>query len=67
MPTSVLQFKPLKSSQLTGAIQTYQIQPLRVHLRGVDEQEAIKPTLTIEGETPYADDVEQAVYLNGTP
>ncbi|WP_261246927.1 fimbrial protein [Serratia fonticola] len=67
VPTSVLQFKPLKSSQLTGAIQTYQIQPLRVQLRCVDEQEAIKPTLTIEGETPYADDVEKAVYLNGKP
>lgn len=67
VPTSVLQFKPLKSSQLTGAIQTYQIQSLRVQLRCVDEHEAIMPILTIEGETPYADDVEKAVYLNGKP
>lgn len=67
VPTSVLQFKPLQSSQLTGSIQTYQIQPLRVQLRCVDEYEAVMPTLTIEGETPYADDVEQVVFLNGTP
>ncbi|WHT81640.1 fimbrial protein (plasmid) [Providencia rettgeri] len=67
VPTSVLQFKPLQSSQLTGAIQTYQIQPLRVQLRCVDEHAAILPTLTIEGETPYAADIEQTVFLNGTP
>lgn len=67
VPTSVLQFKPLKSNQLTGAIQTYQIQPLRVQLRCVDEHEAVMPILTIEGETPYAEDVEKAVYLNGKP
>ncbi|MGM0938989.1 MAG: fimbrial protein [Pseudomonadota bacterium] len=67
VPTSVLQFKPLQSSQLTGAIQTYQIQPLRVQLHCVDEHEAIIPTLTIEGETPYTDDAEQTVFLNAPP
>lgn len=65
VPTSVLQFKPLQSSQLTGAVQTYQVQPLRVQLRCVDENEAIIPTLTIEGENPYIE--HDTVFLNGTP
>lgn len=67
LPETTLQFKPLHSSQLTGGVTTYQIQPLRVQLQCEDEQEAIRPTLTIEGETPYAEDVEQTVFLSGTP
>ncbi len=67
LPENVLQFKPLQSSQLTGAIQTYQIKPLRVELNCVDEHEVVLPTLTIEGETPYASDVDQTIFLNGTP
>ena len=67
LPESVLQFKPLQSSQLTGAIQTYQIKALHVQVRCVDEIEAVLPTLTIEGQTPYSDDLEQAIFLNGTP
>lgn len=65
VPTSLLQFKPLQTSQLTGTVQTYQILPLPVQLRCVDESEAIIPTLTIEGETPYVE--HDKVFLNGTP
>lgn len=65
VPTSVLQFKPLQSSQLTGAVQTYQIQPLRLQLRCVDERDAVMPTLTIEGESPYVE--HDTVFLNGPP
>lgn len=62
-----LQFKPLAVSQLTGTVQTYQVKPLQLQLQCEDENEAIRPTLTIEGETPYADDVEQTVFLSGSP
>lgn len=65
VPTSLLQFKPLQLSQLNGTVQTYQVLPLTVQLRCVDESEAITPTLTIEGETPYVD--HDKVFLNGTP
>lgn len=67
LPETTLQFKPLHSSQLIGAVTTYQIKPLRMQLQCEDELEAIRPTLTIEGETPYAEDVEQTVFLSGTP
>lgn len=67
LPESVLQFKPLHSSQLMGALGTYQIKPLRVKLACVDESEAILPILTLEGDTPYAQDIQQTVFLNGTP
>ena len=63
VPTGVLQFKPLQASQLTGPVQTYQIQPLRLQLRCVDEREAVMPSLTIEGETPYVE--YDTVFLNG--
>ena len=66
LPEALLQFKPLKSNQLMNDPQTYQIKPLRLQLRCVDEHEAVLPTLTIEGETPYADDTEQVIFLNGT-
>lgn len=67
LPENTLHFKPLSSSQLMGAVQTYQIKSFRFQLSCVNEHEAILPTLTIEGETPYAGDVEQAVFLSGMP
>jgi len=65
VPTSVLQFKPLQASQLKGPVQAYQIQPLQVRLHCVDENQAITPTLTIEGEKPYIE--HDTVFLNGKP
>ena len=67
LPQTTLQFKPLSVSQLDGAVQTYQILPLPVQLHCEDEHEAIRPMLTVEGETPYPDDVDQTVFLSGTP
>ncbi|EKT62037.1 fimbrial protein [Providencia burhodogranariea] len=67
LPESVLQFTPLQANKLTGTIQTYQIKPLIVKLSCVDETEALKPTLTLQGRTPYAGDTQQAVFLDETP
>lgn len=67
LPETTLQFKPLSVSQLDGAVQTYQILPLHIQLHCEDEHEAIRPMLTVEGETPYPDDVDQTVFLSGTP
>lgn len=64
---SVLQFSPLRTNQLMGAIQTHQIMPLRMQLACVDETKDILPTLFLTGETPYAQDTSQTVFLNGTP
>lgn len=67
LPESVLQFAPLQANKLTGTIQTYQIKPLIVKLSCVDETEALQPTLTLQGRTPYADDIQQTVFLDETP
>jgi len=64
---SVLQFNPLRTNQLMGAIQTHQIMPLRMQLACIDETKDILPTLFLTGETPYAQDTSQTIFLNGTP
>lgn len=64
---NTLQFRPLQSSQLTGGAQTYQIQPLRVQLTCSEEQQTLLPTLTIEGVTPYSNDQQKVIFLNGKP
>lgn len=64
---SALQFNPVAVKQLTGAVQTFQIQPIHLQLRCVDEQSAILPKLSLMGETPYVTDVDQVVFLSGTP
>ncbi|EKT60166.1 fimbrial protein [Providencia sneebia] len=67
LPETVLQFIPLQTNQLTGAVKTFQIKPLVMQLSCVDETESILPTLTLLGTTPYVGDAEHTVFLDGTP
>ncbi|WP_336193009.1 hypothetical protein [Providencia stuartii] len=64
---SELRFNPVAVKQLTGAVQTFQIQPIHLQLHCVEEQSAILPKLSLTGETPYSMDVDQVVFLSGTP
>lgn len=65
LPENVLQFKPLQANKLTGAVQTYQVKPLVVQLSCVDETESIQPMLTLQGTTPYSEDIQQVIFLDG--
>lgn len=64
---SSLRFNPVAVKQLTGGVQTFQIQPIHLQLHCVDEQSAILPKLSLTGETPYMTDPDQVVFLSGPP
>ncbi len=67
LPQTLLRFKPLQDTQLKGMVQAYEIKPLVVKLYCVNETQAIKPKLTLQGVTPYSSDTYQTVFLDGTP
>lgn len=67
LPQTVLQFKPLQANNIATSVQTYEIKPLVVQLACINETQALKPRLTLQGITPYSSDSYQTVFLNGTP
>lgn len=67
LPQTSFYFKSLTSNQLTGAIQTYEVQPLQLQLSCANEHEELLPVLTLKGETPYTEDTQRTIFMNGTP
>lgn len=64
VPESTLSFNPVFGKSLTGGTTTHQIKPLQVALFCSDVNEAITPSLSLTGTTPYAG-TDNTVFLDG--
>ncbi len=65
LPRSTLTFLPLLVKDLTGGVTTYQIEPLQVGLLCDGTTSSVKPLLTLQGNTPYAQ-TNGTVFLDGS-
>lgn len=61
---SSLQFTPQRVSAFQGAITTHEIKPLRANLICLDKTGELTPKVTLQGNTPYNEDV---IFLDGAP
>ncbi len=65
VPDGTLDFSAVRARDLTGPVTTYQIQPLQIALLCQDTSEAVIPSLTLTGTTPYTGTA-GTVFLDGT-